>query len=403
MTTQMLTLDDLRPSQLENQRVLVRVDFNLPLADGEVADNTRMVATLPTVQELIAARARVILVSHCGRPRGERDPRYTLRAVLSELERLLGAPVDFADDCVGPIAQEAAARLRPGGVLLLENLRFHGGEKKNDPAFADALASLADVFVGDAFGAAHRAHASVVGVAERLPVRAAGRLMVREVETLGGLLGEPERPFVGVLGGAKISGKIETLENLLPRLDALILGGGMANTFLAARGYDLARSLVEADRVELAGELLRRAEQHGTRVLLPTDLVVTDDLNAPGRTENVTPDAVPEGLMAVDIGTESRSAFAEACRGAGTLFWNGPLGVFEKPAFSEGTYFLARALADCPGFAVIGGGETAAAVKNAGIAEKLGHVSTGGGASLELLAGKSLPGVEALGREGNPS
>jgi phosphoglycerate kinase len=306
--------------------------------------------------------------------------------------------VRFAEDCVGEPAEKAAAELAPGEIALLENLRFHAGETKNDPAFADQLAALAEVYVDDAFGAAHRAHASVVGVPERLKQKAAGRLLEKEVEALGRLLGEPERPFAVLLGGAKIEDKIETLENLLPRLNVLLLGGGMANTFLAALGNDLAASLFEADKADLARDILKRAEAQGTRVLLPTDVVVTDDLANPTRVETVAVNAVPAGTKAVDVGPATRQAFAAAIAEARTLFWNGPLGVFEKPPFDAGTRAVAEALASCPGFSVIGGGETVAAAHQAGVTDRIGHVSTGGGASLELLAGKTLPGVAVLAR-----
>jgi phosphoglycerate kinase len=394
----LLTLDDLEASQLAHRRVLVRVDFNVPLDDGKVMDATRLEESLPTLKELSAAGARLVLVSHCGRPKGQRDLRYSLAPVATALAGLLGRKVAFAEDCVGEPARAAVEALGDGEIVLLENLRFHAGETDNDPAFADQLAELADVFIGDAFGTAHRAHASVVGVAERLEVKAAGRLLTREVEALGHLLGEPERPFVGILGGAKIEGKIDTLQNLLPRLDILLLGGGMANTFLAAQGHEMARSLVERERIGLASEILASAAEGGTRVLLPTDVVVTDDLGAPQRIETVAADSIPEGTLAVDVGEQTRVAFVEACAEASTLFWNGPLGVFEKPPFDAGTSAVAEGLRKCSGFSVIGGGETVAAVRRAGVADELSHVSTGGGASLELLAGKALPGVVALER-----
>jgi phosphoglycerate kinase len=401
--TNLLTLDDLdlAGGGLNGKRVFVRVDFNVPMSDsGEVGDTTRLEEALPTIRELSAAGARVLLASHHGRPKDGPDPRYSLRPVAAKLAELLGQPVRFAPDCIGAEAEKAASALAPGEVALLENVRFHKGETKNDPAFADQLAKLAEVFVDDAFGSAHRAHASVVGVAERLSRKAAGRLMEKEVTALGKLLGEPDRPFAALLGGAKIEGKIDTLENLFPRLDLLLLGGGMANTFLVSRGYDLGGSLFEPDRVDLARDILERAKSRGVEVLLPTDLVVTDDLGNPRRIETVPADRVPAGTKAVDVGPDTRAAFAEAVGRARTLFWNGPLGVFEKPPFDAGTRAVAQALASCPGFSVIGGGETVAAVHQAGVADRIGHVSTGGGASLEFLAGKELPGVAILRKGG---
>ncbi len=394
------SLDDLGSAALAHRRVLVRVDYNVPLEDGKVTDATRLEESLPTLRELLAAKARLLLVSHCGRPKGKRNAKYSLAPVAAELERLLGQPVKFVDDCVGEVAEKAAAELQDGEVALLENLRFYAEEEANDPAFAARLAKLAEVYVDDAFGSAHRAHASVVGVAELLSEKAAGRLLEREVAALSRLLGEPEKPYAAILGGAKIEGKIDTLLNLLPRLDLLLLGGGMANTFLAAQGHDLKKSLVEPDRIELAKEILERAAARGTRVILPLDLVVTDSLDAPTRVETVECDAVPDGMMAVDVGPKTRAAFVAACGEAKTLFWNGPLGVFEKPPFHEGTAAVAAGLAGHPGFTVIGGGETVAAVNRAGVADQLSHVSTGGGASLEMLAGKVLPGVAILEKSG---
>jgi phosphoglycerate kinase len=395
----LLSLDDLDLGHLHGQRVFVRVDFNVPLSSaGAVLDDTRLQEALPTIRELTAAGARLLLASHCGRPKGAPDPKHSLRPVAARLAELLGRPVRFAEDCVGVPAAEAAAALAPGEVVLLENLRFHAGETANDPAFADQLAALAEIYVDDAFGAAHRAHASVVGVPERRPRKAAGRLLEKEVKALGRLLGEPERPFVVLLGGAKIEDKIETLENLLPRLNVLLLGGGMANTFLAAQGNDLAASLFEADKADMARDILKRAKELGIQVLLPTDVVVTDDLGSPTRVETVPVDKIPAGTKAVDVGPATRQAFAAAVAQARTLFWNGPLGVFEKPPFDAGTRAVADALARCPGFSVIGGGETVAAAHQAGVTDRIGHVSTGGGASLELLAGKTLPGVAVLSR-----
>ncbi|HEY0557198.1 MAG TPA: phosphoglycerate kinase, partial [Thermoanaerobaculia bacterium] len=369
------TLDDLGLGALNGKRVFVRVDFNVPLADGKVLDGTRLEEALPTLRELTAAGAVVILASHLGRPKGKPDPRYTLQPVAEALVPLLGQAVRFAGDCVGPEVEALVRGMGPGEVVLLENLRFHAEEEKNDPAFAERLAALAEVYVDDAFGSAHRAHASVVGVPERLAHKAAGRLLAREVTALGRLLGEPARPFAAILGGAKVEGKIDTLENLLPRLDLLLLGGGMANTFLAAEGYELGSSLFEPDRLDVARDILARAKARGTEVLLPRDVVVTDDLGNPGRIETVAADRIPAGLKAVDVGPETRRAFAAAIARAGTLFWNGPLGVFEKPPFDAGTREVAQALAGCAGFSVIGGGETVAAVKQAGVAGRIGHVS----------------------------
>ncbi len=393
------TLDDLDPAALRGLRVLVRVDFNVPLADGRVMDSTRIEEALPTIRELVAAGARVILISHCGRPKGKRVPSASLRPVAERLRELLGAPVVFGDDCIGDPARQATDQLADGDVCLLENLRYHAGETKNDPELAAELAALAELYVGDAFGAAHRAHASVVGAAERMPRKAAGRLMVREVEALGRLLGEVERPFAVILGGAKIEGKIDTLENLLPRLDLLMVGGGIANTFFAARGVELRKSLYDAERVAVANEILAHP---GKEIVLPTDLIVTDNLDDPQHISTVGVEgegaALPPDTMAVDVGEATRALYAAKCAGAKTIFWNGPLGVFEKPPFDAGTQAVALSLGTTSAYTVIGGGETVAAVRRAGIADRLSHVSTGGGASLELLAGKALPGVDILRR-----
>jgi phosphoglycerate kinase len=412
------TLDDFAEGSLDGVRVFVRVDFNVPLdlteKGGRVADDTRLVEALPTLRELAGKGAKLVLASHCGRPKGAPDPRYSLRPVAERLAELLERPVRFAPDCVGPAADAEIAELAPGDLCLLENLRFHPGETANDPAFAAELAAHVDLFVGDAFGTVHRAHASVVGVPELLETRsggrlakAAGRLVEREVAALTRLLAEPERPFVALLGGAKIEGKLDTIVNLLPRIDRLLLGGGMANTFLVARGCDLAASLVDADRVGLAGELLERADAAGVEVLLPTDLVVADDLDRPesARTVAVDPHGgrLPAGSKALDVGPETRDAYARALEDARTIFWNGPMGVFETPPFDQGTEAIARALvsstekgARADAYTVLGGGETVAAAHRAGVTDRIDHVSTGGGASLELLAGKTLPGLTVL-------
>jgi phosphoglycerate kinase len=400
--TELRTLEDLPLSDLRGRRILVRVDFNVPLDGDRVADDTRLVAALPTLGELSAAGGRIALVSHLGRPKGRPLPEASLRPVARRLGELMDRAIGFAEDCVGEPAREAVVRLEDGDLCLLENLRFHAGETANDDDFASRLASLAEVYVGDAFGAAHRAHASVVGVPQRLPRRAAGRLMVREVEALTRLLGEVDRPFVAVIGGAKIEGKIDVLESLLQRVDALLVGGGMANTFLAARGVEMGSSLVERERLDLARDLLQRAEARGVALHLPEDLVVADGLDAPGPVAEVAVDAgVPGHRMALDIGAATRSAYASVIARARTLFWNGPLGVFERPPFDAGTRAIAAAVGSCPGSTVIGGGETVAAVTQAGFVDRIDHVSTGGGAALELLAGRTLPGVAILAAEGD--
>jgi phosphoglycerate kinase len=394
---ELLTLDDL--PELAGRRVLVRVDFNVPLEDGRVGDDTRLREALPTITELSGRGARLLLASHLGRPKGAPDPRYSLRPVASRLGELLGAGVAFAEDCIGEPARRAAEALADGGCCLLENLRFHAGETANDPEFAAALAALAEAYVDDAFGAAHRAHASVVGVPQRLAQIAAGRLLVREVEALGRLLAAPEKPFVAVVGGAKIEGKIDTLENLLSRVDHLVLGGGMANTFLAAREVEIGASLHESDKVPLAAALLQQAEGRGVAVHLPIDLVVAPSIDSGGFAATVSAvTGVPADMMALDIGGETQARFAKVIAAARTLFWNGPMGVFERPPFDAGTRAVAAAVGASTGYTVIGGGETVAAARRAGVAERIGHVSTGGGAALELLAGRALPGVEALER-----
>ena len=390
------TLADLDPDTLAAATVLVRVDFNVPLSDGQVLDDTRIRAAIPTLDELRSAGSRVVLMSHCGRPDAKPDPKYSLRPVARALGEILTTEIGFATDCVGPPARTVVDELAPGQICLLENLRYHLGETDNDPGFAEALASLGTVYIDDAFGTSHRAHASVVGVPERLDHKAAGRLMVSEVESLGRLLGEPERPFAAIVGGAKIDSKVGTVRNLLPRLDILVLGGGMANTFLAAQGHDMAKSLVETDKIDTANAILAAASDAGIEVVLPTDVVVTDNLAASTWIETVTVSAVPPEGLAVDIGPETQRSAADAIARSRTVLWNGPMGVFETPPFDEGTVAIAGALADCPGYTVIGGGETVAAANRAGVIERLGHVSTGGGASLEFLAGKDLPGVSIL-------
>ncbi|QGP92237.1 Phosphoglycerate kinase [Neomoorella glycerini] len=387
-----LTLKDL---ELNNKRVLVRVDFNVPLEAGRVTDNTRIRAALPTIQYLIDHDARVILMSHLGRPKGKVKEELRLDPVARELEGLLGRPVHKVNDCIGPEVEAAVAALKPGEVLLLENLRFYPEEEKNDPEFARKLASLADLYVNDAFGAAHRAHASTEGVAHYLPA-AAGFLLQKEIETLGKALADPERPFVAIIGGAKVSDKISVIRNLLTKVDTLIIGGGMANTFLRAKGYAMGKSLVEEDQVPLARELMATAEQQGVKLLLPRDLVVAQEFKADAPHQVVATSAVPDGWMALDIGPETAREFASALTGARTVVWNGPMGVFEMDPFARGTEAVARAVAAVDGMTIVGGGDSVAAVEKMGVAEKIGHISTGGGASLEFLEGKALPGVVAL-------
>jgi len=382
----------IRDVDLKGQRVLVRVDFNVPLDEGAVADDTRLQASLPTLNYLIAEGAAVILCSHLGRPKGKVIPELSLRPVAKRLSELLDQPVAFVADCIGTDVQAAVERLKLGEVLLLENTRFYPQERANDPDFAADLASLADLFVNDAFGSAHRAHASTAGVAHHLPA-VAGFLMEKELNYLGAALEEPERPFVAILGGAKILDKIGVVERLLEQSDRLLIGGAMANTFLAASGLDMAESLVEEESFETARGLLERA---GDRLLLPTDLVVADSFAADAMKKVVAVNAVPAGWRAMDMGPETIINFKRALQGARLVVWNGPMGVFEFAPFAAGTNALAEAVAACDCKTIIGGGDSAAAVRKAGLVDQISHVSTGGGASLEFLEGKSLPGVTVL-------
>lgn len=383
-----------RDVALSDKRVLVRVDFNVPLEGSRITDDTRIRAALPTIRYLVQQRARVILCSHLGRPKGV-TPGLSLAPCAARLGELLEQPVAMAPDCIGPEAGALAAALQPGQVLLLENLRFHPEEEKNDPAFAQQLAGLAAVYVNDAFGTAHRAHASTEGVARYLPA-VAGFLMEKEISVIGAALAAPERPFVAIIGGAKVSDKIGVIENLLSKVDCLVIGGGMANTFLKARGFDMGKSLVEAERVELAAELIRRAAAAGVELLLPDDLVVAAEFKADAPARTVAADAVPADWLALDIGPATAARYSQRVAVAGTALWNGPMGVFEFPAFAAGTLALARAMSDCRGVSIVGGGDSVAAVEQMGLAEKMTHVSTGGGASLEFLEGKTLPGVACL-------
>ncbi len=383
---------------LEGRRVLVRVDFNVPIKNGTIGDDTRIRSSLPTIQYALEHGARaVILCSHLGRPKGKPDPQYSLKPVSERLSSLLHRPVVFAEDCVGEAATAAIARAGDHGVILLENLRFHPEEEKNDPAFAGQLAALADVFVNDAFGSAHRAHASTEGVVRHVKEAAAGLLMAAEVEYLGRVLEHPDRPLVAILGGAKVSDKLEVIENLIPRVDALLIGGAMAYTFFSARHVPVGKSLVEAALLDAARDVETRAKARSLRLELPVDHVVAPKIEAGAPAETLeVGDAAIGDRMGLDIGPKTIATYRDVITSAKTVIWNGPMGVFEIDAFAKGTMEVARAVADVKGTTVIGGGDSIAAVAKAGVTERITHISTGGGASLEFLGGRELPGVAAL-------
>ena len=390
----------IRDLEMGNKRVFIRVDFNVPLEGGRVTDDTRIRETLPTIALARERGARIILASHLGRPKGKRDPKYSLRPVAAKLAELLSAPVEFAADCVGAEAESKSRALANGGVLLLENVRYHAEEEANDESFSRQLAALCDgVFVCDAFGSAHRAHASVVGITRFVKQSAAGLLMERELAYLGKALSNPERPFVAVLGGAKVSDKIEVVENLMRVADAMLIGGGMAYTFLKSQGLPIGNSLVESDKLDLARKLIEGAKQRNFRLLLPTDHVLGAEFKPNTKTQTMSVNATPDGWMGLDIGPETITNFSAELASAKTIVWNGPMGVFEMPAFSKGTLEIARAVAAATAngaTSIVGGGDSVAAIHAAGLADKVSHISTGGGASLEFLGGRKLPGVEAL-------
>ena len=381
-----------RDIDVKGKRVLVRVDFNVPIKEGKVTDDTRIRAALPTIEYLLQQGAAVILFSHLGRPKNGPDPKYSMKPVADYLANLVKAPVKFSEEAAGDKAEAAAKSLKPGEILVLENTRFYPGEEKNDQGLAQQFASLADIFVMDAFGSAHRAHSSTEGVARYLPA-VAGFLMEKEIQYLGQAISDPKRPFVAILGGAKISDKIGVIRNLLTKSDAILIGGAMANTFFAAQGYPMGDSLVEKDVLDLAKELLKEG---GTKIRLPVDVLIANSMDENAETKVMSVGEIPAGWRILDVGPETVENFGKVIKGAKTVVWNGPMGMFEVPAFSKGTFGVAKAVADSQATSIVGGGDSAAAIQQSGLADKITHISTGGGASLEMLEGIALPGVAAL-------
>ncbi len=382
---------------LKNKRVFIRADFNVPFDEnGNITDDTRIRSTLPTINYALDAGAKVILASHLGRPKGKPSPKYSLAPVATRLSRLLNKEVKFAKDCVGPDVEHLVAGMRPGDVLLLENLRFHPEEEKNDDAFSKALAAFTDVYVNDAFGTAHRAHASTYGITRHVKLSVAGFLMKKEIEYLQKTVANPVRPFVAILGGAKVSGKIGVIENLKNKCDKIIVGGAMAFTFIKARGQEVGASLVEADMLETAQKIRKSLRESDVKFYLPVDFVVAENMNDGAATKIVTSQEIPQGWIGLDIGPATTRLFSEALHDAKTIIWNGPMGMFEKDAYSRGTFAIARAVADSYATTIVGGGDTDVAVHAAGVSDTMTFISTGGGASLELLEGKELPGLAAL-------
>jgi phosphoglycerate kinase len=382
----------IRDVEVRNKRVLVRVDFNVPLADGKVTDDTRIRAALPTINYLLNQNAAVILCSHLGRPKSAEEIEFSMRPTSEHLQTLVDVPVFFAEDCIGPVAEQAVEALQFGQILVLENTRFHPGEKANDSGMAEQLAGLADMFINDAFGSSHRAHASTTGVADYLPA-AAGFLLEKEIIYLGQAIADPKRPFIAIMGGAKISDKIDVIRNLLEKADKVLIGGGMANTFLKAKCFRMGGSLVEDDVIETAEELL---DVGSDKLVLPVDMVLADAFASDATIKTMPVGDVPLGWRILDIGPKTLAVFGEVLKDAGTVVWNGPMGVFEFPPFAKGTYGLAELVAECGATTIIGGGDSTAAVNQSGLADKITHISTGGGASLEMLEGKVLPGLAAL-------